>query len=63
MTSGCVILNAGTYTNECCSITLDFNDDHPFPRCPRCGRACLWLANDGSQVGATNNLDSFTASI
>jgi hypothetical protein len=56
MTSGNAVLNSGTYSNECCSITADFNDDHPFPRCPRCGRPCLWLfSDDDSQAGINNN--------
>jgi hypothetical protein len=48
MTSGRDIHEPGTYSNDCCLITLDFTDDHPFPRCPRCGRICLWQAGEDS---------------
>lgn len=52
MKTGKTILEPGAYANTCCSITLRFSEDHPFPRCPRCGRNCSWQAtHEGAPIG------------
>jgi hypothetical protein len=43
MKTGAAILTEGLYANDCCLVRIEFVEDiHPFPRCPRCGRECIW---------------------
>ena len=48
MKTGKLVPESTVYSNECCVIKLDFTEDHIFPRCRRCGRACSWQETEES---------------